>query len=124
MNTTYFYWGTTGLLALFAAGSGTMYFVSDAPAATIVRLGYPDYFYLLLGAAKLVGAVLLVVPGPRALKEWTYAGFTFDFVAAGISHVAVGDPASSLVAPAVALALLVGSYAAYHRHVLADAGEG
>lgn len=124
MTTKYLYWGATSLLALFSAVSGTMYFLAEAPAQTIERLGYPDYFRVLLGVGKLVGAVALVVPLPRSLKEWVYAGFTFDFAAAFISHLVVGDPASSLVMPVVAFAVLMASYAGYHQYVLAEAGAG
>jgi uncharacterized membrane protein YphA (DoxX/SURF4 family) len=124
MTTKYLYWGATSLLALFSAFSGTMYFLAEAPAQTIERLGYPDYFRVLLGVGKLVGAVALVVPLPRSLKEWVYAGFTFDFTAAVISHVMVGDPASSLVMPVVALAVLMASYVGYHQYVLAEASAG
>ena len=120
MNAKTLYWGATSLLALFAAVSGAMYFLAEAPAQTIERLGYPDYFHVLLGVGKIVGAVALVVPLPRSLKEWVYAGFTFDFVAAVISHVMVGDPVSSLVMPVGALAVLMASYAGYHQYVLAE----
>ena len=120
MNAKTLYWGATSLLALFAAVSGAMYFLAEAPAQTIERLGYPDYFHVLLGVGKIVGAVALVVPLPRSLKEWVYAGFTFDFVAAVISHLMVGDPASSLVMPVGALAVLMASYAGYHQYVLAE----
>jgi len=120
MNAKTLYWGATSLLALFAAVSGAMYFLAEAPAQTIERLGYPDYFHVLLGVGKIVGAVALVVPLPRSPKEWVYAGFTFDFVAAVISHVMVGDPVSSLVMPVGALAVLMASYAGYHQYVLAE----
>ena len=123
MNAKYLYWAATLLIALFAALSGTMYFVADGAAQTIERLGYPDYFRVLLGVGKLVGAVALVVPLPRSLKEWVYAGFTFDFSAAFISHLVVGDPASSLIMPVVALVVLLASYAAYHQYVLAPDRE-
>ena len=119
MNTKYLYWGSTGLVALLALASGAMYFVAEAPAETFARLGFPDYFRIQLGVAKLVGGVALLVPLPRWLKEWTYAGFTIDFGSALIAHLAVGDPLSSAVTPLVALALLWTSYASYHRHVLA-----
>lgn len=118
MNTKYLYWGSTILVALLVAFSGTMYFVAEAPAETFRRLGYPEYFRVLLGIGKIVGAVLLIAPLPRWLKEWTYAGFTFDFSAAIISHAVVGDSVSTMIFPAVALAVLWTSYAGYYRYVL------
>ncbi|NBB74681.1 MAG: DoxX family protein [Bacteroidetes bacterium] len=118
MNSKYVYWGSTGFVALFVLFSGAMYFIADAPAESFERLGFPDYFRIQLGIAKLVGGVALLVPLPRWLKEWTYAGFTIDFVSALIAHAAVGDPVASMVMPVVALLLLMASYVSYHRYVL------
>jgi len=116
MRTKYLYWGSTGLVALFMVVSATLYFVADGPAASFERLGFPDYFRIELGIAKLAGAVVLVAPLPRALKEWAYAGFAISFVSAVIAHAAVGDPLSDLIPPVVAFALLMTSYVTYHRH--------
>lgn len=116
MRTKYLYWGSTGLVAFFMAASATLYFVADGPAATFERLGFPDYFRIQLGVAKLAGAVVLVAPFPRALKEWAYAGFAISFVSAVIAHAAVGDPPTDLVPPMIAFALLMTSYVTYHRY--------
>lgn len=120
MNTKYLYWGSTGLVALLALASGALYFVQP-PTETFAHLGFPDYFRIQLGIAKLVGGVALLVPLPRWLKEWTYAGFTIDFGSALIAHLAVGDPLTSAVTPVVALLLLLTSYASYHRYILGAA---
>jgi len=120
MNTKYLYWGSTGLVALLALASGALYFVQP-PTETFAHLGFPDYFRIQLGIAKLVGGVALLVPLPRWLKEWTYAGFTIDFGSALIAHLAVGDPLTSAVTPVVALLLLLTSYASYHRYILGTA---
>lgn len=122
MNAKYVYWGATALVALFMMASGIMYFVAEAPAAAFERLGFPDYFRVELGIAKIVGAIALLVPLPRAPKEWTYAGFTITFVSAFIAHVAAGDPVSAVAPPVIALVLLMISYAAYRRHCLDEAG--
>lgn len=121
MNSKYVYWGSTGAVALFMLFSGVMYFVADAPAATFEQLGFPDYFRIQLGIAKLIGAVALLVPLPRWLKEWTYAGFAIDFVSALIAHLAVGDPVSTMIAPVVLLVVLFVSHGSYHRYVLEPA---
>lgn len=117
MSPKYLYWGSTGLVALLALASGAMYFINP-PTETFAHLGFPDYFRIQLGVAKLVGGVALLVPLPRWLKEWTYAGFTIDFGSAIIAHLAVGDPLSAAVTPIVAVIILVTSYVSYHRHVL------
>lgn len=118
MKSKYIYWGSTGLVALLALASGTMYFVAEAPADTFARLGFPDYFRVQLGVAKIVGGLALLVPLPRWLKEWTYAGFTIVFASAAIAHLAAGDPVSAAIMPVVALIVLLSSYASYRQYLL------
>ena len=118
MNSKYVYWGSTGLVALFMLFSGVMYFVADASADSFERLGFPDYFRIQLGVAKLVGGVALLVPLPRWMKEWTYAGFTIDLTSALIAHLAVGDPVSTIIAPVVLLLALMVSYGSYRQYAL------
>ena len=124
MRAKYLYWGSTVLVAVFMAVSGTLYFVADGPAAAFERLGFPDYFRIELGIAKLVGAVVLVAPLPRALKEWAYAGFTISCVSAFIAHAVVGDPLTDLIPPVVAFALLMTSYVTYHRYYRPEQDAG
>jgi hypothetical protein len=52
----------------------------------------------------------------RRLKEWAYAGFTFDFLFAFISLAAVDGLGSGLTYfPLIVLAVLMGSYVCYNR---------
>ena len=123
----YVYWGSTVLFALMMAGSGTMYFVSENMAAKFAQLGFPDYFRIELGIAKLLGAVALLTPLPRSVlartvKEWTYAGFTISIVSAMIAHAAAGDPATALLLPGGAFVLVATSYTTYHQYYRTEAG--
>jgi hypothetical protein len=124
MDSKYFYWGSTILIALLAALSGAMYFVAQMPAETFERLGYPDYFRVLLGVGKLMGAAALLLPLPRSLKEWAYAAFTIDFTSAFISHLAVGDPITTALMPLIALFILMASYTGYHKYYLTSVDSG
>lgn len=110
------YWVVTGLVSLSAAGSAFLY-LTAAPnmVAAFEHLGYPDYFRTMLGVAKLLGVVALWAPLPRTLREWAYAGFAIDFVAAAVSHIAMGDPLGTAVAPIVVLTLLLTSHQLWHR---------
>ena len=111
------YWAVTGLFSLMMLGSGLMY-LSGAPQAVegFRHLGYPDYFRTLLGVAKLAGAVALLVPMvPRTLREWAYAGFAFTLVAGVVSHAAAGDPMGQVMAPAIALGVLLTSHQLGYR---------
>ena len=68
------------------------------------RLGYPDYFFLILGGFKVLGAVVILAPRLPRLKEWAYAGMSFDVVCAALSRAAIGDDA-----PKIALPILIGT---------------
>ena len=46
---------------------------------------------ILLGIAKPLGAIALVIPGFPKLKEWAYAGFTFAWIAAFVAHYLAKD---------------------------------
>ncbi len=104
------YWVVTALVALPMTMSAVMYLTANPQALEGFRhLGYPEYFRLILGVAKILGAVALLAPVPRFLKEWAYAGFTFNMLAAAASHAGVGDPAGQIVSPLIGLALVLGS---------------
>jgi hypothetical protein len=79
------------------------------------HLGYPDYLSTILGVAKVLGVVALLAPVPRTLREWAYAGFTFDAGGAILSIIAVGDPPGHLAIPLFFLAMLLLSYFAWRR---------
>jgi hypothetical protein len=84
---------------------------TEQALATLQHLGYPAYFASILGAGKLLGAIVITVPGVPRLKEWAYAGFFIDLAAAAISRAAVGDSAADIVAPLGFLALVLASWA-------------
>jgi hypothetical protein len=62
---------------------------------------------VLLGIAKLAGAIVLLLPRLPTLKEWAYAGFTFMWIAASVAHYLAGDGALFLVPIALIGALAV-----------------
>lgn len=110
------YWVSTSLLALAMIGAGIQE-LRHAPELVegAKGLGYPEYLLSILGIAKLLGAPVLIAPQFRVLKEWAYAGFTFDFTGALISHAIVGDPLEVAAPSAVCLAVLSISYVFYRR---------
>jgi len=46
---------------------------------------------MALGIAKLAGAIVLIMPGPRLVKEWAYAGLDYAWIVATIAHYLPGD---------------------------------
>jgi uncharacterized membrane protein YphA (DoxX/SURF4 family) len=112
------YWVCTALVA-FSFLSGGVTNVMRVPQALegIARLGYPVHFVVLLGVWKILGAIAIVVPGFARLKEWAYAGMTFDLTSASITHAVVGDSdawmsnTGHIVMPLVIAALVMASWA-------------
>jgi hypothetical protein len=104
------YWICTGLVAAMSLFAGYSY-VSGSPQAVegFTHVGYPQQLRVLLGVAKLLGAITLLVPGSPRLKESAYAGFTFAWISACFAHYLAGDGPRALL-PLVLLALLAVSY--------------
>jgi hypothetical protein len=103
------YWGATGLVAIVALAAGISYLAAAPQAVENFRhVGYPQQLRVLLGLAKLAGAIVLLLPRLPLLKEWAYAGFTFTWIAATVAHYLAAD--GKLLLPVVLLGLLAVSY--------------
>jgi hypothetical protein len=76
----------------------------------VTTLGYPVYVLTILGIWKVLGAIVLFVPGFRRLKEWAYAGIVFELSAAAVSQ-AVRGHAVDIIAPVILLGLTLVSWA-------------
>ena len=106
------YWVTTAIIAAEFAVGGVMDILRLPPFFAIMRhLGYPAYFSVILGVWKVLGAVAVLAPRLPRLKEWAYAGMIFNMTGAVASHLAVGDPAVTLVAPIIFTGLVAASWA-------------
>lgn len=107
------YWSVTGLISLGFLMSSFMY-LSQNPELmdAFKKLGFPVFFVVLLGIAKLLGALALVNPWFPKLKEWAYAGFTFTLTGAVWTHAVTQTP---FISPLVFLLLLGVSYWYFHK---------
>lgn len=74
------------------------------------NLGYPLYLATITGIAKLLGAVAILQPIFRTIKEWAYAGFVFTFFGAFFSHLFAGSGAGFFIVPIIMLAIVFLSY--------------
>lgn len=109
------YWIATIWLSLGMTATGLQQLLkakvegSVAPPGTdgIVLLGYPIYMLTLLGIAKLLGVIAILIPNLPLLKEWAYAGFFFIMAGAIYSHIALGHTFSENF-PALILLVLTG----------------
>ena len=102
--------------SLFFIGSGGVgqliqYWAN--PRGTVPVLGYPMYFFAILGFWKVLGAIAVLVPRFPRLKEWAYAGIFFDLTGAAASWAAVGGygETSHVIAPLIIAGFTVASWA-------------
>jgi uncharacterized membrane protein YphA (DoxX/SURF4 family) len=75
----------------------------------LASLGYPSYFPIILGIAKVLGVIAIIVPDAPRTKEWAYAGFTFMLIGAFFSHLAAGQT-NEAAKPVVVLLIMAISY--------------
>jgi hypothetical protein len=103
---------------------GAFTYLTAAPVAVerFEHVGYPQQLRVLLGVAKLAGAVVLLLPRLPRLKEWAYAGFTFTWIAATVAHFLAGDGLLSLL-PVALIGVLAVSYITRpaDRHIAEEA---
>ena len=90
-------------------GSLTYLTGSEQVVSGFARAGYPQYLRIILGIAKPVAAIVLLIPGFALLKEWAYAGVTFALCMATIASY-VSEPHPKWIMPLVLLVLVAVSY--------------
>jgi hypothetical protein len=106
------YWVCTVVIAL-CIGSGGAAQVLRVPQNVegMTALGYPLHFIVLLGVWKVLGALTLLAPGLRLVKEWAYAGIFIDLSGAVVAAAANAGGAFHVIAPMILIGFLAGSWA-------------
>jgi hypothetical protein len=111
-----FYWITTGLFLLMMTFSAISSLASPEKAVEFFKtMNMPSYLISFLSVAKLLGVIAVLVPGYPRLKEWAYAGLTFDVIGAVYCNYAVGKPAGEWLPILIFVALAFASYFLYHK---------
>jgi uncharacterized membrane protein YphA (DoxX/SURF4 family) len=107
------YWVPTLIVVTETAVGGLWWDLGRIPYVreTFAHLGYPLYFATIMGVAKGLAAVALLIPRFPRLKEWAYAGVVFVYAGAAASHFAVGDPAGKVLTPIGFVAITLLSWA-------------
>ena len=115
-TSTIIYWTTTVLVAFFIGSGGVAQvaqYVAN-PHAIVPVLGYPMYFFAILGVWKALGALAILVPRYPLLKEWAYAGIFFDLTGAAASCALSGGYGAygfHIIAPLILTGFTVASWA-------------
>lgn len=104
------YWGSTALASVALLASVSYLTGSEQVVSGFAKAGYPQHLRIVLGIAKPVAAIVLLLPGFAMLKEWAYAGATFALVMAFISAYLSGDSVKVWSLPLALLVLLAVSY--------------
>ena len=93
------YWTSTiifSALMIFSASGGLQ---PSQQAIQIIHdgLGYPVYFIQFISVAKLLGAIIILIPGSGRIKDWAYAGLFFDLAGAIYSGIAAAGKFDPLI---------------------------
>lgn len=107
------FWIATGFIFLFEGlmPLGSLLLAPQYFNAGTRPLGYPDYFAYVLIIFKVLGATALIIPKlPSRIKEWVYAGLSFNLIFAVISHAAVDGNIGYILMPVVIGGILAISY--------------
>jgi hypothetical protein len=110
------YWTSTSIIGLLEGVMPALTSQTELAREGIRHLGYPPYFGNALIIFKVMGVLALVIPQiPKRIKEWAYAGFTFNFLFATISHGSIDGINGQTFFPIIILGILVVSYTYYHK---------
>lgn len=113
-----FYWIVTGLFAAFMIFSAIPEIMDTEQSAIFMKhLGYPSYFNPFIGIAKLLGIIAILVPGYPRIKEWAYAGLSFDLLGATYSLIATDGLQPDISFMLLPIIFLVASYMLYHKRL-------
>jgi hypothetical protein len=113
------YWTTTGFIFLFEGVMPALTSQTELAKQGISNLGYPAYFGVMLTIFKVLGSLALILPIVKGrLKEWIYAGLTFELISAATSNAVMYGIGFVMFLPLIILAILAVSYTFYHKRQL------
>ena len=105
------YWTVTLLFVVTMMSAGLTYLAGASfNVEGVTHLGYPAYLLKILGIAKFLGGIAILQGRFQTLKEWAYAGYTFNLLGASASHALYGDPLVKVLVPIIILAFVLASY--------------
>ncbi|WP_428660355.1 DoxX family protein [Runella sp.] len=110
------YWVITGLFAAFMLFSAIPDILLSPDAVTMITgLGYPKYFIVLIGVAKVLGSIAILIPNFNRIKEWAYAGLFFDLIGAVYSMIATEGFQPQMTFMVLPISFLFLSYYLWHK---------
>ncbi len=117
-KTKLFYWIFTGLFATFMMMSAIPdILMVDMAVQGFAEIQLPAYLLPLVGVAKALGVIAILVPGFPRIKEWAYAGLMIDLVGAMYCIAAAGKSVGNWAPVLLPILLGVLSYYFYHKRL-------
>src|SRR5260221_3232077 len=109
------YWTATGIVAAIMLWSALNFSLNKEMEGAFAHLGLPNWFRVELTVAKILGALVLLIPTiPNRMKEFAYGGFAITLISASIAHSPSGDGLDSF-GPLVFFGGLIVFYRYYHQ---------
>ena len=84
-------------------------------ANDMIHLGYPSYFLKILGIWKVLAGLATLLPVPRRLKDFAYAGMMLDLTGAALSRLFVGDAFLNILVPLLISVVVTLNYIVRNR---------
>jgi hypothetical protein len=110
-------WILQVLLAAAFFAHGCLFFWPPADIAALMNAALPRWFQLFLGAAEILAAIGLTLPGLTRIMPWLVAwaadGIVIVMVSATIYHIVRDEMGSAVM---TLLLLAMAAFVAYMRH--------
>ncbi|MEP6674678.1 MAG: DoxX family protein [Ferruginibacter sp.] len=119
------YWISTIIFALLMLMDGIGGIMQQqAGKDVMLKLGYPFYFLVIGGTAKILGAIALLQPWYKTIKEWAFAGFAINFICASVSWAISGGGLMEIIFPLIILLLMFIPYSAWKKKLQQTSNSG
>ncbi len=105
------YWVVTILFSFLLLMAGVTEAIQHQSGKEIMQhLGYPQHVLIILGIGKILAAIALVQQRFRVIKEWAYAGVTFNLIGASVARAYGGDSLGLIFSPIIFLTVMFLTY--------------
>jgi hypothetical protein len=102
-------------IMVMMAGAGGVANLAMVKFPLSEELGLPWFISPILGLAKVLAVVPFLTGRLPMLREWAYAGMTFELLGAAACHVLSGSPALHAAPALFDLSIVLASYFLWHR---------
>jgi hypothetical protein len=117
-STNIAYWIITGIFAAFMISTAIPDILLSPDAVKFMTvLGYPNYFTVFIGYAKILGSIAILIPGFPRIKEWAYAGLFFDLFGATYSNISTLGFQPEMLFMLIFFTVFAASYILYHKRL-------